>query len=348
MKVGADISTWQGVVDFTKAYTALDFIIPRTGFALTTDNKFRINTKNALAFKVDVPAVYHFSYALCEGDAVKEAEYAIAECEIVGLPKSTIIFYDFEYDSVNYAKKKGIKIGPKEINNFTTAFCEACLAKGYRTGIYLNLDYYRNYYYLTVINNPNYVIWLADWTGGPDHPCYIHQYTSKGSVPGINGNVDMNYIYEETHAEGKVPDSETQLYEMALEVIAGKWGTGPDRKIKLENAGWSYEKVQTAVNKILNGEAVTENDSKNNADGAASAFAESKLGRYKCTDNLYLRKAAGKNKYAVCLMPVGTDVYCCGYYTIVDDEIWLYVHSVPFRNNVVYTGFCCAKYLTKI
>lgn len=341
MKVGADISTWQGVVDFAKAHSTLDFIIPRTGFSLTTDNKFRINTKNALAFGVDVPAVYHFSYALSEGEAVLEAQHAISECQVAGLPKTTIIFYDFEYDSVDYAKKKGVKIGPKEINNFTTAFCEACLAAGYRTGIYLNLDYYKNYYYLTVLNNPHYVIWLADWTGGPDYPCYIHQYTSKGTVPGISGSVDMNYIYEDDSSK-KTP------CDVAKEVIAGKWGAGADRKVKLESAGYNYEEVQKQVNLILNGQAVTEDNRKNNADGAASAFSEIKLGHYKCTDALYLRKAAGKNKYAVCLMPAGTDVYCCGYYTIVDDEIWLYVHSVPFKNNAVYTGFCCSKYLKKV
>lgn len=345
MKVGADISTWQGVVDFTKAYAHLDFVIPRTGFALTTDNKFRINTKNALAFKVEVPAVYHFSYALSEGDAVKEADYAISECMQVGLPKSTIIFYDFEYDSVAYAKKKGLRVTAKEVNNFTTAFCEACLAKGYRTGIYLNLDYYKNYYYQTVINNPNYAIWLADWSGGPDYPCQIHQYTAEGSIPGINGKVDMNYIYDETPDERVDGQS---VNEIALEVIAGKWGVGADRKIRLENAGYDYAGVQKVVNDILNGSAVTKEDPKDNGYGAASKFSELRMGRYKCTADLYLRKAAGTNKYAVCQMPVGTDVYCCGYYTVIGEDVWLYVHAVPFKNNVVYTGFCCANYLTRV
>lgn len=40
-----------------------------------------------------------------------------------------------------------------------------------------------------------YIYWLADYTGDPDYPCVFHQYTSKGSVNGIAGNVDLDYFY---------------------------------------------------------------------------------------------------------------------------------------------------------
>lgn len=42
-------------------------------------------------------------------------------------------------------------------------------------------------------------------------------------------------------------------YELALEVIAGKWSSGRERKIMLENEGYCYEDVQTIVNAILDG-----------------------------------------------------------------------------------------------
>lgn len=341
MKVGMDVSTWQRTIDYSKAKSVVQFVIPRTGFALTTDNTFRQNVKNALSNGVEVPAVYHFSYALSIQDAIAEAQYAISEVKTAGLPKTTIIFYDFEYDSVNYAKKKGVAIGPKEVNNFTTAFCEECKKQGYQTGIYLNLDYYKNYYYDFVLKK--YTIWLADWTGGPDKPCYIQQYTSKGSVPGVNGNVDMNYIFD-TAPSTKLKD----VHEVALEVLGGKWGNGPDRKMKLENAGYDYNAVQAEVNTILNGTAVTEENNTHKGVAAAGKHDRAEIATYKTTEEVYLRQGPGKNKYAICKLPKDIEVYCCGYYDIANESRWLYVHCVPFGDNVIYNGFVCKDYLKRV
>lgn len=41
--------------------------------------------------------------------------------------------------------------------------------------------------------------------------------------------------------------------EIAKEVIAGKWGNGSTRKTKLQAAGYDYNEVQAAVNKLLRG-----------------------------------------------------------------------------------------------
>lgn len=339
MKVGMDVSTWQRTIDYSKAKHAIQFVIPRTGFALTTDNTYRTNVKNALANGVAVPAVYHFSYALSAQDAIAEANYAISEVETAGLPKSTIIFYDFEYDSVNYAKKKGIKIGPEQVNAFTIAFCEECKRRGYPTGIYLNLDYLKNWYYHSTVSK--YIIWLADWTGGPDAPCYIQQYTSSGTVPGVNGNVDMNYIFDDADVYKSIED-------IAMEVIAGKWGNGADRKIKIENAGYNYEDVQKTVNCILNGNAVTKDDNSHTGLVAPANFENRLIGTFKTIDDVYLRQAPGKNKFAICKIPKGSEVYCCGFYDTGDYSEWLYVHCAPFSDSIVYNGFVCKDYLNRV
>lgn len=340
MKVGMDVSTWQRTIDYAKAKSVIQFVIPRTGFAQTTDNMFRQNVKNALANGVEVPAVYHFSYALSVADAIAEARYAISEVEITGLPKSTIIYYDFEYDSVNYAKKKGIKIGAEEINAFTIAFCEECKRLGYPTGIYLNLDYYNHYYYKSTIDK--YSIWLADWSGGPDYPCYIQQYTSKGVVPGVNGNVDMNYMFNVDNAVKK-PDE-----EIAMEVLAGKWGNGPDRKAKLEGSGYNYDEIQKIVNLIINGDAVTKDKNPHTGLVGANNFDTRLIGTFKTTEEVYLRKGPGKNKFAVCKIPKDIEVYCCGFYDVAEESEWLYVHCSPFGDSIVYNGFVCKDYLNRI
>ena len=42
-------------------------------------------------------------------------------------------------------------------------------------------------------------VWLADYTGKAPKVSFkynAHQHTSKGAVPGINGNVDLDYSYK--------------------------------------------------------------------------------------------------------------------------------------------------------
>lgn len=40
--------------------------------------------------------------------------------------------------------------------------------------------------------------------------------------------------------------------QIAQEVVEGKWGDGPDRRIKLERAGYPYAAIQHEVNDLLN------------------------------------------------------------------------------------------------
>ena len=93
-----------------------------------------------------------------------------------------------------------------------------------------------------------YIYWLADYTGDPDYPCMFHQYTSKGSVDGIAGNVDLDYFY----GDAAQPESpKKSVDEVAQDVVNGKYGNGADRKAALEAAGYNYDEVQAKVNEIL-------------------------------------------------------------------------------------------------
>jgi GH25 family lysozyme M1 (1,4-beta-N-acetylmuramidase) len=111
-----------------------------------------------------------------------------------GLGKDIIIFYDFEYDTVKSAKNKKVYLTKTNCIEFTNAFCDYVKSKGYKAGFYLNQDYYKNWYDAATIKK--YIIWLADYNPEPHFPCIYQQYTSKGKVNGIPGNVDMNYFYD--------------------------------------------------------------------------------------------------------------------------------------------------------
>ena len=90
---------------------------------------------------------------------------------------------------------------------------------------------------------------------------YLWQYSSKGSVDGVSGNVDMNIAYKDypsiiagmSGSTGTTTSTPTDTAkktnaELANEVIAGKWGNGNERKQRLTAAGYDYDAVQAIVN----------------------------------------------------------------------------------------------------
>jgi GH25 family lysozyme M1 (1,4-beta-N-acetylmuramidase) len=188
-----DLSYWQGNVDFSQVKKSVDCVILREGYGTIIDKKFLEYVKGATAAGLKIHGVYHFIYSLSSADAKKEAQAAIANLQKAGLPKTTRIWCDLEYDTVKKAKTKGVTIGKNEVNLFTITFCQAIEAAGYPTGIYTNIDYYKNYYTQDTLSK--YPIWLADYSGGADYECLVHQYSSSGTVLGISTKVDMNYCY---------------------------------------------------------------------------------------------------------------------------------------------------------
>lgn len=281
---GIDISKHQGSVDFQDvANDGIEFAILRCGYAKTTDYRFSKYVKGCLSNGIDIVGIYLFSYALNKKQAIEEAEFAIRKAEEAGLPNDTIIFFDLEYDTLRYAKEKGVTIGKQQCIEHTKAFCERVNSSQYTAGVYFNLDYYKRMYDGVLLDE--YVRWLADWTGDADLPCEYHQYTSKGSVDGIYGNVDMNYEINDTRVNRLHPDLKAvkkvlkgeygngkerveslkkdgydpkhiqtlvnSYVKAANAVINGAYGNGVDRKIKLRKAGYNYDIVQSYVNKIV-------------------------------------------------------------------------------------------------
>lgn len=193
---GIDISTYQKNVDFNKVKNdGISFVILREGYGQNTDGEFFTHVKGAAAAGLAIPAVYHFCYSVTEAGAVEEAKLCLENVKKAGLGKDTIIFMDFEYDTVTKARNKGVVLGKNECIKFTRAFCDYVQNMGYRAGAYYNLDYYRNMYDSDTLNR--YVKWFALYNGGarPSYDCVYHQYSSSGSVSGIYGNVDMNIYY---------------------------------------------------------------------------------------------------------------------------------------------------------
>lgn len=125
-------------------------------------------------------------------------------------------------------------------------FCNTIQDAGYKAGVYANLNWFNNY--LNVSQLLPYYIWLAQWTNSHTANFRVDfwQYTSKGQILGINGNVDLNYDlrYNEDHIIKKSNE------EIAQEVIQGQWDNGQKRKDLLLQAGYDPIVIQNIVNKM--------------------------------------------------------------------------------------------------
>ena len=253
MKKGIDISYFQGNIDFKKVKAdGIEFIIPRCGYGKSNkDSKFSEYVAGAIAAGIEVPGIYHFSYALNEENAREEARQAVKFAQEAGLPKETIIFFDLEYDSVDYAKRYAVNIDKARCIAHTNAFCQEVQNHGYRTGIYANQDYLNRMYDDATIKK--YIFWYANWNGGktPSLKCAFHQWSEKGRVNGIKGNVDMDYYYGGADAPAKEPMTPEEIDKVAKEVLDGKYGNGNERRSKLLLAGYDYSAVQNRVNELV-------------------------------------------------------------------------------------------------
>ena len=202
MLKGIDISFWQDDINFKLVeQSGIQFIIVREGYGTSPDSKFFEYVNQIKKTKIPIHGVYHFCYSINENQVINEAKSCINNIQKAGLSKDDIIvFFDFEYDTVDKARKKGVSLGKNECINFTKVFCDYVKSQGYKAGVYANLDYYYNYY--TPESLSKYYFWLAEYNTNinPSINCLYKQFTSDGIVSGIDGHVDMNYCYDNTAA----------------------------------------------------------------------------------------------------------------------------------------------------
>lgn len=222
----------------------------------------------ALSHRIDETFEYNYAeagkYGLARGVYIFIASASMADPELDanslikhlnGRKLEYGIWIDLEADIVRSRGKAYIK-------GLVGVYSKIFRAAGYYVGIYCNRDWYLN-----VIHDDlkaNYDFWIArypkDDLGAYNFysslkPSYkmavAWQYSSKGHVNGIKGNVDLDVDYDGIVNLTR-PDRKTPA-EIAAEVIEGKWGTKyskPSRRELLTKAGYNYEQIQYLVNKM--------------------------------------------------------------------------------------------------
>lgn len=192
--IGIDVSEHNGVLDWAAIKKAgIKFAIIRDGYGVShVDNQFHANMAGAIAQGLMI-GVYHFSYALDAAGAKKEAAFCLSLLEHYKDKIALPVYFDMEYDSVDYAAKCGVTLGKSAFNAHTVAFCEAVKAAGYAPGVYYNKDYYNRMVDLGSVGG--YSQWYAQYASAPSVTGYdLWQYSSSYTIPGCSGRFDINVM----------------------------------------------------------------------------------------------------------------------------------------------------------
>ena len=195
-----DISEYQGAVNFKAMRDAgYSRVILRAGYGKNNVDKKLVSNILACVNLIISTAIYWFSYAYTVDMAIREAQYAIAN--VGKYFKKCPIAFDLEYDTVRYASTKGIRITKELATNMAIAFLQEVTKAGYIPVLYTNRDYMKNYFDWDKIKSavPGVKLWFALYGNGITDAelskSDLWQYTSKGCVTGISGNVDINNVY---------------------------------------------------------------------------------------------------------------------------------------------------------
>ena len=190
---GIDVSECQESIDWNAVKASgIQFACMRsTKKNGTVDAQFERNVLGCMNNGIDY-SCYKYAYALSHDQARQEADTVINLLQSMKMP----IWYDVEDSSL-------ISLGKDGIEGVIMAFLGECKEAGFDVGIYCNKNWYDNY--ISQYLKDKFSFWVARYgqnTGKLDEkykPCgrniIAWQYTSKGTVPGISGSVDLDVLY---------------------------------------------------------------------------------------------------------------------------------------------------------
>ncbi|MBO4914864.1 MAG: S-layer homology domain-containing protein, partial [Oscillospiraceae bacterium] len=193
---GIDVSRFQGDIDWNAvSEDGIDFAMLRVGGRywgsgdIYDDQLFDAYYTGAEASGLKL-GYYFYSQAVSVEEAIEEADYVIEK--LLGRRVDAPVVFDWETAGASDARTNGLPVST--VCDCAVAFCERIRAAGYSPMIYMNThDGYIKY---DLSRLSEYSIWYAGQYNG-EYPRFVYdfqmwQYTSSGSVNGVNGNVDMD------------------------------------------------------------------------------------------------------------------------------------------------------------
>lgn len=191
MLYGIDVSQWNGTIDWSLVKTGF-VICKATNKSNKIEPSFKANYDGATKAGIPVGA-YKYVYANTVEKAKREGEAIVS---VLGGRKLQAWFWiDMEDSSIR-------NLGKVKLTQIIDAVAAPIEKAGYKVGIYCNVDWYKNVLDSSELSK-RYKFWIARYPSGDDgtvksslKPSFadIWQYSSKGKVKGIKGNVDMNIL----------------------------------------------------------------------------------------------------------------------------------------------------------
>lgn len=188
---GIDVSVHNGNIDWNKVKNAgIAFAILRAGYGRLEkqkDEKFEQNYAGAKAAGIPVGA-YWYSYAMTPEEAELEADVFLKV--IKGKQFEFPVYFDLE-------EKKQFDLGKEKVSAIMRAFLEKVEKAGYFVGLYGSASSLTTHTADDI--KSHYTIWLAHWVDKTNYggAYAVWQYSEKGKVDGISGNVDLDICYKD-------------------------------------------------------------------------------------------------------------------------------------------------------
>lgn len=274
---GIDISEFNGDIDFKKVKKEVDFIYIRATYGrFGIDKRFKEYAEECINNKIPF-GFYYYSYAVDLETAEAEVKFFIEQIKEY---KDKMIFpamIDME-DSDGYKYNHG---NPNKdiLSDIVVVASEKLAENSISPIIYASADWFKNR--LDDKKLEGLMKWIAWWEtdeANIDVKKYsIWQYSSKGKVSGIKGNVDLDYSfvnfillkrYVENISKINYIKSKTLLNDLEIQYLSSyKWGqdlidklySGIDKPKIEHNEKLDYDKKLKAVGKFFNLELKTIN-----------------------------------------------------------------------------------------
>ena len=191
-----DVSRYQGLIDWAQVAAAgykgamlktvsTNHKLSKRSDGLYIDPTFETNYRNARAAGLDV-GVYYYTYATSE--AMADAELALLRQAVYGKELTLPVAVDVEDNRLTSLDKQSL-------TDLTAYALHEVEQMGFYAQLYTYTGFAKAHLYVDGAALQPYDVWLADYTGKTPNVTFnynAHQHTSKGSVPGITGNVDLN------------------------------------------------------------------------------------------------------------------------------------------------------------
>lgn len=228
-----DISYFNTVTDWQKVKASVDAVVIRLGYrgyskgTLAYDKSYAAFRKAVEQFNIP-HSFYFFPCSVNEAEANQEADFIIQA--LAGADLALPVFLDSEIAEVKNKSGRSDKLSRADRTRFLAIICERLQAAGIPAGVYASTSWLNNQ--LDMSKLP-YTVWVAQYNTKCTYKgsYLLWQYSSKGQIPGIKGNVDCSRLVNVQDVSFPLPGYEVgKTYRLKVNLYVRETANGDKKK----------------------------------------------------------------------------------------------------------------------